>query len=197
VSERLTPTAYANFDGVKVRQRARPDAAETRKPLAKDEAIEVVYQVLGTDGRIYWVTTNRNRILAREARSPDWDAALAQARHDQRRDGHGPRHGGRRGLSARGDQRSAIHNQIHHLIGDDIAVSLKGRPLTRNRDTNEDFATTKPEKEGVFALIEEYCGHDRWRTIRPLKQRSAAITHQPKFGGTLLAEPPFGKDGAL
>jgi len=71
-------TAYANFNGVKVRQRANPDAAETRKPLAKDEDFEVVYQVLGTDGRIYWVTANRSRILAREARSPDWDAALAK-----------------------------------------------------------------------------------------------------------------------
>jgi hypothetical protein len=96
-----------------------------------------------------------------------------------------------------GDQRSAIHNQIHHLIGNDIAVSLNGRLLTSNRDANEDFASAKPEKEGVFVLIEERCGHDQWRNFRPLKQRSAAITHQPKFGGTLLAEPPFGKDGAL
>jgi hypothetical protein len=61
-----------------VRQRANPDAAETRKPLAKNEDFEAVYQVLGTDGRIYWVTTNRSRILASEARSPDWDAALAK-----------------------------------------------------------------------------------------------------------------------
>jgi hypothetical protein len=53
-----------------VRQRANPDAAETRKPLVKDEDFEAIYQVLGTDGRIYWVTTNRSRILASEARSP-------------------------------------------------------------------------------------------------------------------------------
>jgi murein DD-endopeptidase MepM/ murein hydrolase activator NlpD len=71
-------TAYANSDGVKVLQFADPNAPQIRKPLVKDEDFEAVYQVLGNDGRIYWVTTNRSRIPVREARSPDWDAALAK-----------------------------------------------------------------------------------------------------------------------
>ena len=35
--------------------------AQIRKPLVKDEDFEVVYQALGNDGRIYWVTKNRTR----------------------------------------------------------------------------------------------------------------------------------------
>lgn len=71
-------TAYANADGVKALQYARPDADQTRKPLTKDEDFEVVYQVLGNDGRIYWVTKSRSRILAKDARSPEWEEALAK-----------------------------------------------------------------------------------------------------------------------
>src|SRR5206468_3463021 len=49
----VSATVYATTNGVKVLQRADPNAPEVAPPLRQDEDFEAVYQVLGEDGRVY------------------------------------------------------------------------------------------------------------------------------------------------
>lgn len=65
----------ATTDGVPVLQRADLNAAEVRKPLAKGEDFEAVYQVIGNDGAIYWVTSLGSRVPVIGTRSDDWRVA--------------------------------------------------------------------------------------------------------------------------
>jgi murein DD-endopeptidase MepM/ murein hydrolase activator NlpD len=59
-------------DGVPVLQRADLNAAHTMPPLKKGDTFGAVYQALGNDGNIYWITTNRNRVPVDGTSAPGW-----------------------------------------------------------------------------------------------------------------------------
>ena len=44
-----------------------------RRRCARDEEFEAVYQVLGEDGRIYWVSTLGARVPVAGTHSPEWE----------------------------------------------------------------------------------------------------------------------------
>lgn len=71
----VSATVYATTNGVKVLQRADLNAPEVAPPLRKDEDFEAVYQVLGEDGRLYWVSTRGARVPVEGTRSPEWESA--------------------------------------------------------------------------------------------------------------------------
>jgi len=68
----VSATVYAVKGGVPVLQRAYADAEEVRAPLEEGEDFEAVYQVLGSDERIYWITTRGSRVPVIGTRSDDW-----------------------------------------------------------------------------------------------------------------------------
>lgn len=59
-------------DGVPVLQRADLNAEQTMPPLKKGDTFNAVYQALGNDLNIYWITTNRNRVPVEGTTAPDW-----------------------------------------------------------------------------------------------------------------------------
>jgi hypothetical protein len=59
-------------DGVPVLQRADLNAAHTMPPLKKGDTFGAVYQALGNDGNIYWITTNSNRVPVEGTVAPGW-----------------------------------------------------------------------------------------------------------------------------
>lgn len=59
-------------DGVPVLQRADLSAAQTMPPLKKGDTFNAVYQVLGNDHNIYWVTTRSNRVPVEGTTAPGW-----------------------------------------------------------------------------------------------------------------------------
>ncbi len=65
-------TVRAAEDGVPVLQRAHYSAAEVRKPLKKGEEFEAVYQVIGNDANIYWVTTLGSRVPVEGTETEYW-----------------------------------------------------------------------------------------------------------------------------
>jgi murein DD-endopeptidase MepM/ murein hydrolase activator NlpD len=60
-------------DGVPVLQHADLGSARTKPDLAKGDDFQAVYQVIGNDKHIYWVTTNRNRVPVDGTRSEEWN----------------------------------------------------------------------------------------------------------------------------
>jgi murein DD-endopeptidase MepM/ murein hydrolase activator NlpD len=61
-------------DGVPVLQRASFDASAVRAPLSKGEDFQAVYQVIGNDKRIYWITTLGSRVPVEGTESDEWSA---------------------------------------------------------------------------------------------------------------------------
>lgn len=70
----VSATVRATRDGVPVLQRAMLDAAPVREPLKKGEEFEAVYQVIGNDQRIYWVSSLGSRIPVEGTESDEWVA---------------------------------------------------------------------------------------------------------------------------
>lgn len=70
----VSATVRATRDGVPVLQRAMLDAAHVREPLKKGEEFEAVYQVIGNDRRIYWVSSLGSRIPVEGTESDEWVA---------------------------------------------------------------------------------------------------------------------------
>jgi hypothetical protein len=64
-------TAKAARDGVTVHQRADADSPESYRPLTKGEEVEIVYLVIGADGKPWAITRNRRRIHASALILPD------------------------------------------------------------------------------------------------------------------------------
>jgi murein DD-endopeptidase MepM/ murein hydrolase activator NlpD len=65
-------TVRATKAGVPVLQRADMDAEPVRKPLEIGEEFEAVYQVIGNDQQIYWVSSLGSRVPVDGTASDDW-----------------------------------------------------------------------------------------------------------------------------
>lgn len=61
-------------DGVPVLQRASLDADPVRQPLTAGEEFDAVYQVIGNDRRIYWISSLGSRIPVEGTTSEEWTA---------------------------------------------------------------------------------------------------------------------------
>lgn len=70
----VAATVRAVRAGVPVLQRASLDAAPVRAPLAAGEEFEAVYQVIGNDRRIYWISSLGSRIPVEGTESDAWPA---------------------------------------------------------------------------------------------------------------------------
>ena len=70
----VSATVRATKDGVPVLQRAMMTAEPVREPLKKGEEFEAVYQVIGNDKRIYWVSSLGSRIPVDGTESDEWVA---------------------------------------------------------------------------------------------------------------------------
>ena len=60
-----------------VLQRADLGAPQTMPPLKKGDTFGAVYQVVGNDGNIYWITTRSNRVPVAGTTAPDWTGGAA------------------------------------------------------------------------------------------------------------------------
>ncbi|MCC6382635.1 MAG: hypothetical protein IT304_08990 [Dehalococcoidia bacterium] len=69
-----TVTVYALRDGVPVLQGASLAMPKVGPDLKQGEDFEATYQMVGLDGRRYWVSTRRARVPVEGTHSPDWDA---------------------------------------------------------------------------------------------------------------------------
>jgi murein DD-endopeptidase MepM/ murein hydrolase activator NlpD len=73
----VSVTVVAARDNVPVLQRADLGSAPTNKPLAKGDDFEAVYQVLGNDRRVYWVSTRGSRIPVEGTSAREWAVPVA------------------------------------------------------------------------------------------------------------------------
>jgi hypothetical protein len=79
----VSVTVVATRDNVPVLQRADLGSAPTNKPLAKGDDFEAVYQVLGNDRRVYWVTSRGSRVPVEGTSAPEWVVPAAPQGHPQ------------------------------------------------------------------------------------------------------------------
>ena len=68
ISIEVTVTA----DELPVLQRADLNAAQTMPPLKRGDTFNAVYQAVGNDGNIYWITTRSNRVPVAGTSAPAW-----------------------------------------------------------------------------------------------------------------------------
>jgi murein DD-endopeptidase MepM/ murein hydrolase activator NlpD len=65
-------TVIVTKDGLPVLQRASMDAPETREPLKQGDDFEAAMQIIGKDGDIFWITSNKNRVPVKGTRTNEW-----------------------------------------------------------------------------------------------------------------------------
>jgi murein DD-endopeptidase MepM/ murein hydrolase activator NlpD len=75
----VSVTVVATRDNVPVLQRADLASAPTNKPLARGDDFEALYQVLGNDRRVYWVSTRGSRVPVAGTHAPDWVVPAPEA----------------------------------------------------------------------------------------------------------------------
>jgi murein DD-endopeptidase MepM/ murein hydrolase activator NlpD len=68
----VSAKVVATADAVPVLQRADRNSSAVRQPLSKGEEFQAVYQVIGDDKQIYWVTTLSSRVPVEGTRSDEW-----------------------------------------------------------------------------------------------------------------------------
>jgi hypothetical protein len=66
-------TVRVTQDDLPVFQRASRNAPETREPLKEGDDFEGAMQIMGSEGEIVWITSNKNRVPVRGTRSDDWE----------------------------------------------------------------------------------------------------------------------------
>ena len=66
-------------DELPVLQRADASGAVVAEPLVKGDTFEAVYQVVGNDGRIYWVSRFGGRVPVAGTEAPGWTPMIAPA----------------------------------------------------------------------------------------------------------------------
>lgn len=71
-------TVTVTADELPVLQRADVTGAVVADPLVKGDTFEAVYQVVGNDGRIYWVSTRGGRVPAEGTTAAGWVAPTAR-----------------------------------------------------------------------------------------------------------------------
>jgi hypothetical protein len=74
----VSATVRVMRDGVPVLQRADLGAAKVAKDLPRGEEFEAVYQVIGNDKRIYWVTRLGSRVPVEGTQSVEWTQGLGE-----------------------------------------------------------------------------------------------------------------------
>jgi hypothetical protein len=67
-----TVTVTVTADELPVLQRADLSAAVVGDPLHKGDTFNAVYQAVGNDGRIYWVSDRAGRVPVEGTTAPDW-----------------------------------------------------------------------------------------------------------------------------
>lgn len=67
-----TVTVTVIADTLPVLQRADLDASPVSDPLVKGDTFEAVYQAVGNDGRIYWISKFAGRVPVEGTSAPDW-----------------------------------------------------------------------------------------------------------------------------
>jgi murein DD-endopeptidase MepM/ murein hydrolase activator NlpD len=72
----VSATVNVMRDGVPVLQRADLNAPKVAKDLPRGEEFEAVYQVIGNDKRIYWVTRLGSRVPVDGTQSEEWTQGL-------------------------------------------------------------------------------------------------------------------------
>ncbi|HEX2280568.1 MAG TPA: M23 family metallopeptidase, partial [Thermomicrobiales bacterium] len=63
---------FVTEDDLPVLQRASRDAPETRPRLKAGDDFDGAMQIIGSDGEVFWITSNKNRVPVRGTRSDDW-----------------------------------------------------------------------------------------------------------------------------
>ena len=70
-------TVTVTAESLPVLQRADASGAVVAEPLVKGDTFEAVYQVVGSDGRIYWVSRFGGRVPVAGTEAPGWTPMAA------------------------------------------------------------------------------------------------------------------------